>query len=546
MFSIVCALALAAGPSRPAGDVQDLVYLAPTGPVLIRLHLRAEGQPLRARYEALMREIFNSLDKNKDGFLDAKEAAAMPQLSGRGPFFIGGNFIGRQPVRLAGGEVRLSFEGMKERYAQQGIVPFSLATGGGNFVYLAGLSEPRTAAQITARLFSKLDTNKDGKLDAKELAAAERVLLEFDANEDELVGVDELMDEPSAPAGGLAVVSYRRGAVESVPGFYPASDRLSLAAIAQELSKPGASLGRFRELDTNRDGKLSAAEMAGLAALTPDVEVNVEVDAKGGVAVSITPSTSPTKGVGVRQSGKSTVVKVGKVEITLGSPPATRGGVFRLVSDDNYKRIFKRLDADGNGYLDRKEAMRIPTIGNQFDAMDADHDGKVFEKEFLAYMKHIQALTEKARGATMSLSVSEEGQGLFDLLDLNGDGVLSVREMRRAPEVLKRLKVEQLTVADVPRQFHAGFSPGGASGPNFGAFRVVNYSGMRRPTPRTAEKGPEWFRRMDRNRDGDVSRSEWLGTTEEFDRIDTDHDGLISLAEAEAYHKKVIEKKEKR
>jgi hypothetical protein len=42
---------------------------------------------------------------------------------------------------------------------------------------------------------------------------------------------------------------------------------------------------------------------------------------------------------------------------------------------------------------------------------------------------------------------------------------------------------------------------------------------------------------MDRNRDGDVSRKEWLGTEEEFRRIDTDGDGLISLAEAEAYDK---------
>ena len=38
---------------------------------------------------------------------------------------------------------------------------------------------------------------------------------------------------------------------------------------------------------------------------------------------------------------------------------------------------------------------------------------------------------------------------------------------------------------------------------------------------------------MDRNRDGDVSRREWIGSKEEFDRLDLDHDGLISLEEAE-------------
>jgi hypothetical protein len=37
---------------------------------------------------------------------------------------------------------------------------------------------------------------------------------------------------------------------------------------------------------------------------------------------------------------------------------------------------------------------------------------------------------------------------------------------------------------------------------------------------------------MDRNRDGDVSPKEFLGTREQFRRLDADGDGLISLAEA--------------
>jgi hypothetical protein len=42
---------------------------------------------------------------------------------------------------------------------------------------------------------------------------------------------------------------------------------------------------------------------------------------------------------------------------------------------------------------------------------------------------------------------------------------------------------------------------------------------------------------MDRNRDGDVSRREFLGTDAQFRQIDTDHDGLISREEAERYDK---------
>ena len=38
---------------------------------------------------------------------------------------------------------------------------------------------------------------------------------------------------------------------------------------------------------------------------------------------------------------------------------------------------------------------------------------------------------------------------------------------------------------------------------------------------------------MDRNGDGDVSRREFLGTPEEFKKLDLDGDGLISREEAE-------------
>ena len=38
---------------------------------------------------------------------------------------------------------------------------------------------------------------------------------------------------------------------------------------------------------------------------------------------------------------------------------------------------------------------------------------------------------------------------------------------------------------------------------------------------------------MDRNADGDVSRREFLGTDEDFKRLDLDGDGLISVEEAE-------------
>jgi Ca2+-binding EF-hand superfamily protein len=49
---------------------------------------------------------------------------------------------------------------------------------------------------------------------------------------------------------------------------------------------------------------------------------------------------------------------------------------------------------------------------------------------------------------------------------------------------------------------------------------------------RVPPRGPVWFQKMDRNGDGDVSRKEWLGGREQFEKLDGDGDGLISLEEA--------------
>jgi hypothetical protein len=53
-----------------------------------------------------------------------------------------------------------------------------------------------------------------------------------------------------------------------------------------------------------------------------------------------------------------------------------------------------------------------------------------------------------------------------------------------------------------------------------------------RPTGPAA--GPGWFQKMDSNQDGDVSRREFLGPRDAFERLDRDKDGLIDPVEARA------------
>ena len=61
-------------------------------------------------------------------------------------------------------------------------------------------------------------------------------------------------------------------------------------------------------------------------------------------------------------------------------------------------------------------------------------------------------------------------------------------------------------------------------------------------TPKTT--GPEWFVRMDRNKDNDLTRVEFPGTDEQFQALDADHDELVSADEALRFDEKTEDTKQ--
>src|SRR5262249_17049358 len=144
-------------------------------------------------------------------------------------------------------------------------------------------------------------------------------------------------------------------------------------------------------------------------------------------------------------------------------------------------------------------------------------------------------LMDKGVGCTTNLTITNNGRGMFAILDANGDGKLGLRELRTAWSRLApydRKRQGSIGKNDIPLQFQINV------GSNFfGHLGPAPFYGGTQPVRSAPGKGPLWFRKMDLNGDGDVSPREFLGTREDFKRIDTDGDGLISASEAEAADK---------
>jgi len=129
-------------------------------------------------------------------------------------------------------------------------------------------------------------------------------------------------------------------------------------------------------------------------------------------------------------------------------------------------------------------------------------------------------LQEVLQQSSVQIRVLYFPAGLFETIDRNCDGQLSIRERRGPCRDAARLPPGE------DDQRLAGRWPQHV--------RLIICRG--RPSSLLAPQlapGPVWFTALDRNRDGDVSWAEFAGSRKTFERLDRNADGLLSASEAE-------------
>lgn len=502
-------------PNPDAESRRDVFLLLDRGPLHLRLRVTIGGKSPQAVRREYLAKLFQALDTDKDGKLTKAEYERSPlNTSRRGP-----NVRPLPPKEAAEVVPASKLNEALERVAGETMT----------------FRQNNAARKTDDTVFAAIDTNKDGVLSEDEIRDAQALLLLKDTDDDDCLTLDEFTPPEMAPLGIVVPGGQSERPVAAVstllidgtgPLFGPrlirrydrnGDGKLTPAEI-------GLSPERFKALDTDSDGKLSAEELKAFHKQPPDVDAGLELDPPAGQLARIQ-LADPAKA----RVSRPDVAVFGTGESDLALGIRTFDPVKAALKDAQDQ--FNRLDADMNGYLDRDELKdNIRFARGLFEAIDTDGDDKMFWPEMESYVRS----RAEASATRCDVVLHDLGHGFFEALDGNHDGRIGLREIRVAADTLRALRRPEhqaLRATDPPRRLHLEVVRGTFQ--LFGTGPAGESTVPKLTVQARAPVGPVWFQRMDRNMDGDLTWKEFLGPRHVFEELDANKDGMIDPQEAE-------------
>ena len=482
-----------------------MVFLGPQQAVLVEARVQSDKGPA-ARRRKLAELLLSRFDTDKDGKLSATEAAKLPQGAKASGTPLGEAW---KQADLAPADEQLSIDELAEFVNRQLGAAFQLTS-----------RPPRLAQSV--QLVDRIDADHDASISAGELLGAMAILRRTDLDDDEAVSVGELQPYPrragqrppdqaiqESPLLAIDQEGEIQAAAARIIKTYGAGQQSVQLAVVDSDSMAS---------DSDKNGQLSTEELATwLKTASPSYTITAKLGRPSSVVV-LTSSEKP-------QTGPKVSLTLGgaAVDITARNNESEQGDSSRM-----YGIRFLMNDRDKNGYLDEMEfaGLQLPA---QFQDVDVNGDGMLYRDELSTFVA-FDAIAIQSR---IELMIADEGKTLFELLDSNVDRRLTPREVQEGftrLATVDRNQDQRVAQSELESRFQLTFS--------FGRNQIFAPStpGMNSPVTarlRNQSDGPPWFRRMDRNQDGDITWREFLGSREQFTKLDRSGDGLINRSEAD-------------
>jgi len=509
----------------PRAETLDLVVLGADRTVRVQILVEIDGKSPAVAWDDAFAKLLALADRNDDGTLDEKEAGRLPSGFALRQVLWGlvSPYSGAAPPWKeldADKDGKVSRDELADFYRREGLG--GMTVGVGKTPFTTGLTDA---------LVKNLDLDNDGLVRETEWKAAPESLKKLDRNDDELIGPGELVAKAAYPGTAGSLLLTTPGEADKPK---PETDHLPFVILpirvantywathllrrldrdtngALDVKESGLAQGVFTQLDGDKNGRLTSEELAGLRQLDPDIRLRTRLG-------QLKEGQPPVEQLAPKEQSAFHVVSPFRLHVRAdeGKLPG-----LMVASNERFRGRFAEADINRDGFIDSADKQNLADLKRLIDIADHDNDGRLSEKEFTAWLQLQDAI---ARGHVL-LSILDHGPGLFELLDGDGDGALSVRELRGAWEGLRAASCVTNGHLDTKKLPHQFFATLGRGHPQ---------SALGNPVRPAA---PEWFRAMDRNRDGDVSRREFTGPVAVFDKLDADQDGLLSPAEAETTEK---------
>jgi Ca2+-binding EF-hand superfamily protein len=389
------------------------------------------------------------------------------------------------------------------------------------------------AGEKPEQLFKTLDKNADGKLTADEVG------------EDRKRFFDHLLRVADADKNGvLTADEFAKGLKDEPP--------------VQAPPQRGGGEGRgdpaefFKRLDVNGDDKITVDEVPEPAKRL--VEGMLERAGKG-------------------KDGNLTREDFAKMALNARpGQPGQPGGEGRP-QFGNPEEMFTRLDANGDGKITLDEVPdRAKTIVEQMlERAGKGKDGSISKEDYLKAVAQLRPGAGNPAGGAPGGPQFGNPEEMFKRMDANGDGKVTLDEVpERARPIIERMfeatgkgKDAGLTLDDFKKageRFQQGANPQGARRPAEGGDRPRTEGDRpksegdrprgdagspdgRRPEAGRPEGGPRgegqgpvrpqalFFRKLDANGDGRLSKDEMAKASAVFDELDKNKDGELDPSE---------------